>query len=77
MDVMFKNNPTIASMTAGQWLKSDTLHNKFVKGIANTELYTAAWNQKEWHFDETGFGNDCRYPSIWSRCNFSNQAASK
>ncbi len=54
VNVTFKNNPSITDqMKAGQWLKPDSLHKKFIKGKADTGLYMAAWNQKEWHFEET------------------------
>lgn len=40
-------------MQAGYTLNLDTLSNELSTTKTNTELYTAAWNQGEWHFEET------------------------
>lgn len=54
VNVSLKSNSSrTAQMTAGQWLKLDTVRHEFVKGKADTGLYTSAWKQKEWHFEET------------------------
>jgi transmembrane sensor len=47
------NNKNTAYMKAGERLKLDTIKQEFVSAIANTELYTTAWKNKEWHFQET------------------------
>ena len=46
-----------AYMEAGERLKLDTLKHRFVTTAANTELYTTAWKEKEWHFQETTLDN--------------------
>ena len=40
-------------MQAGYSLNVDTISNELITAKTNTELYTAAWNQGEWHFEET------------------------
>ena len=46
-------NENTAYMKAGERLKLDTIKQELVTTIANTELYTTAWKNKEWHFQET------------------------
>ncbi|HEX5025185.1 MAG TPA: FecR domain-containing protein [Agriterribacter sp.] len=40
-------------MEAGYKLNVDTLNNELITTKTNTDLYTAAWKQREWHFEET------------------------
>jgi len=42
-----------AHMEAGQSLHLDTLNHNFITTDVNTDVYTAAWKNKEWHFQET------------------------
>lgn len=38
---------------AGEKFRMDTLNREFITEKADTELYTAAWDNGEWHFDAT------------------------
>lgn len=40
-------------LTPGEKLTLDTVHQQLVTQKANTQLYTAAWEKGEWHFEET------------------------
>ncbi|MFT3746854.1 MAG: FecR domain-containing protein [Agriterribacter sp.] len=54
VDVTLKSDKTkSASIVAGQMVQLDTLHETLVTNNANIELYTSAWQNKEWHFEET------------------------
>lgn len=41
------------SLIAGEEFRIDTLNHTFITQKTNTELYTAAWEQGEWHFEST------------------------
>ena len=47
------SNGNTAYMKAGERLKLDTINRELVSTPVNTELYTTAWKDKEWHFQET------------------------
>lgn len=54
VNVMLKGDTTKkVSMVAGQMITLDTLQQAFVTNNANIDLYTSAWQNKEWHFEET------------------------
>lgn len=54
LNVALHNNASkTALMQAGQALTLDTVKQDFITTPVNTELYTAAWKEKEWHFNET------------------------
>ena len=54
VNVTLKRDKTkSASIVAGQMVQLDTLHHTLVTNNANIELYTSAWQGKEWHFEET------------------------
>lgn len=40
-------------LNAGEKFRLDTLNREFITEKADTELYTAAWDNGEWHFDAT------------------------
>lgn len=40
-------------MQPGYMLDVDTLNSEFITTKINTELYTSAWNEGEWHFEGT------------------------
>lgn len=40
-------------MQPGYTLDVDTVNNEFMIAKTNTALYTAAWNENEWHFEGT------------------------
>lgn len=48
-----KDQTKAVFMEAGYKLNVDTLNNKLITTKTNTDLYTAAWKQREWHFEET------------------------
>ncbi len=41
------------SLVAGEEFRIDTLNHTFITQKTNTELYTAAWEKGEWHFEST------------------------
>ena len=41
------------SLIAGEEFSIDTLNHTFITQKTNTELYTAAWERGEWHFEST------------------------
>ncbi|MES1217221.1 MAG: FecR family protein [Bacteroidota bacterium] len=51
------DNKTTAYMKAGERLMLDTVSSELVSSVANTEIYTSAWKNKEWHFQETTMEN--------------------
>ncbi|MFT3705790.1 MAG: FecR family protein [Agriterribacter sp.] len=54
VNVSLKNDQSKkAQLEAGEKLNLDTLQKDFVKHKIDTDLYTAAWKNKEWHFQET------------------------
>ncbi|MCC6289763.1 MAG: FecR domain-containing protein [Chitinophagaceae bacterium] len=54
VNVTLKGDKTkTANIVGGQMVKLDTLNNTLLTNNANIELYTAAWQNKEWHFEET------------------------
>lgn len=40
-------------LVAGEEFRIDTLNHTFITQKTNTELYTAAWEKGEWHFEST------------------------
>jgi len=48
-----KDQTKTVFMEAGYKVNVDTLNNKLITTKTNTDLYTAAWKQREWHFEET------------------------
>ncbi len=47
-------------MEPGYSLNVDTLSNELITSKTNTDLYTAAWNRGEWHFEETSLATVAR-----------------
>ncbi len=62
VNVTLKGDTTkAASMVAGQMLMLDTLKQTFITNKANVELYTSAWEKKEWHFEEATLASVADY----------------
>lgn len=54
VNVTVKGDKTkTTNIIAGQMVKLDTLKQTLVTNNVNVEQYTAAWQNKEWHFQET------------------------
>lgn len=62
VNIVMKDDTTkTASMVAGQAVKLDTIKQTLVKDNADIELYTSAWQNKEWHFEETTLASVADY----------------